>query len=111
MSPRFLTSFNNWEVEEVRNFLLPIQDKRVLLDLEDKLLMREAKDGRFLVELLYRTLDQPWHKCSCFAVFGISGSPPRWVFFYLGSLLGQIFNSKPIKKEGMSFGQHMLPLQ
>ena len=38
-------------------FLLAIQDKRVISDQEDKLLMREAIDVHFSVKLLYRAMD------------------------------------------------------
>ena len=37
-SPRFSRSFNDWEIEEVLNFLLIIQEKRIIPNQEDVML-------------------------------------------------------------------------
>ena len=57
-TPRFIRTFNYWEVEEVQCLLQSIQDKRVLASQDDMILLKEARDGRFSVKLLYRVLDQ-----------------------------------------------------
>ena len=56
-SPHFSRSFNDWELEEVQSFLHVIQRKRVISSGEDRLLMKDVKDGRFLVKLFYLLLD------------------------------------------------------
>ena len=49
-APRFIRMFNDWEVER---FLLILHNKKVLHTLEDKLFLREAKGGLFLVKFAY----------------------------------------------------------
>lgn len=58
-SPCFLRSFNDWEVDKVQNSLLAIQGNIVIPNQEDKLHRRKAKDGQFLMKLIYRALYQP----------------------------------------------------
>ena len=56
-TPCFVRPFNDWEVEEVQNLFQAIQDKIILLSQDDLMLMKEARDGRFSVMLLYKVLD------------------------------------------------------
>ena len=51
-NPRFLRPFNDWEVDLVDQFLSTIQRKRVFMDLEDKLLWKETKNGKFSIKSL-----------------------------------------------------------
>ena len=37
-NPQFSRSFNDWEVEVVERFLLTIQGKRLVIDMEDRVL-------------------------------------------------------------------------
>ena len=59
-TPRFwgvtARPFNDWEVEEIQNLLQALQDKRILPNQDDLMLMREAKDGCFSVKLFYKVL-------------------------------------------------------
>ena len=55
-TPCFVRPFNDWEVEDIQNLFQAIQDKRILSNQDDLMLMREARDGRFLVKLLYKVL-------------------------------------------------------
>ena len=50
-SPHFSRSFNDWELEEVQLFLHVTQQKRVISNEDDGLLMKDVKDGRFSVKL------------------------------------------------------------
>ncbi|RVW36131.1 hypothetical protein CK203_079621 [Vitis vinifera] len=54
--PRFSRPFNDWEVEEVERLLLTIQGRRLNLNLEDRVLWKETKDGIFSVKSLYSAL-------------------------------------------------------
>ena len=39
-----------WEVEMVERFLLTIQGKRLVIDMEDKVLWKETKDEKFSIK-------------------------------------------------------------
>ena len=43
-------------MEEIQNRLQALQDKRILPNQDDLMLMREAKDGCFSVKLFYKVL-------------------------------------------------------
>ena len=55
-TPCFVRPLNDWEVEEIQNLFQAIQDKRFLPNQDDLMLMREDRDGRFSVKLLYKVL-------------------------------------------------------
>ena len=55
-SPLFARTFNDWEMEEVQIFLQVLQGKRVIMDQEDALLMKDVKDGHFSVKHFYLLL-------------------------------------------------------
>ena len=55
-SPHFSRSFNDWELEDFQSFRHVIQGKRVISNQEDLLLMKNVKDGRFSMKLLYKHL-------------------------------------------------------
>ena len=48
---------NDCEVEVVERFLLTIHEKRVIIDLEDRVLWKETKDEKFFVKSLYSVLE------------------------------------------------------
>ena len=68
-------------------FLLVIQEKRILPNQEAMMLMREVKDGRFLVKLSYMTLVQPLASLFPFRFVWIPWVPTKVCSFFLGSLL------------------------
>ena len=55
-SPLFTGSFNDWELEEVQIFLQLLQEKRVIMNQEDVVLMKDVKDWRFSVMHFYLLL-------------------------------------------------------
>ena len=67
-------------MEEVQCLLQSIQHKQVLAIQDDMMLLKEARDGRFSVKLLYRVLDQSNNVVFLIDLFGILGFPLRWVF-------------------------------
>ena len=44
-------------MEEVERFFQSLVGKRVLLGLDDKLILKEAKDGCFIVNFMHKLLD------------------------------------------------------
>ena len=55
LNPSFSRPFNDWEVER---FLQVLQNKKIKPSQDDKLLLKEAKEGAFSVKLMYKVLDQ-----------------------------------------------------
>ncbi|RVW46976.1 hypothetical protein CK203_074372 [Vitis vinifera] len=53
-NPWFFWPFNDWEVER---FLLTLQGKRLVIDLEDRMQWKYTKDGKFFVKSLYDALE------------------------------------------------------
>ena len=53
----FSRPFNDWEVKAVERFLLTLQGKRLVIDLEDKVLWKETKCGRFSIKSQYKALE------------------------------------------------------
>ena len=80
-NPRFSRSFNDWEVEAVERFLLTLQGKRLVFDLEDRVLWKETKNENFSVKSLYSTLEP---RCAIPFLWNIICSPcvPTRVGFF-----------------------------
>ncbi|RVW53546.1 hypothetical protein CK203_092382 [Vitis vinifera] len=55
-SPHFSIQFNDWEMDEVCRFFLGLHGKRVQQVVEDRVLWRETKCGKFSVKSLYKSL-------------------------------------------------------
>ena len=55
-SPSFTREFNDWELEEVERFFNFLGGKKVLHEMDDRLSMIKAKDGRFTVKFMYKLL-------------------------------------------------------
>ena len=56
-SPFFVRSFNDWEMEKVKGFLHSLYNRKIRLDQEDKLLMKDFKKASYLIRLMYRLMD------------------------------------------------------
>ncbi|RVW71930.1 Vesicle-fusing ATPase [Vitis vinifera] len=56
-SPRFSRPFNDWEVEEVERLLVTIQGRRLIPNLEDRMLWKETKKRDFFCQIPYSALD------------------------------------------------------
>ena len=56
-NPRFSRLFNDWEMETVGRFLVTLQGKKVVTNMEDRVQWEEAKDGLFSVKSFYSTLE------------------------------------------------------
>ena len=55
-SPCFTRLFNDWELKEVERFFNFLVSKKVLPRMDDRLSMKEAKDGSFTVKFMYKLL-------------------------------------------------------
>ena len=56
--PRFIRSFNDWELDEIFCLLSTIQGKQIIESQEDLMFFKETKDGNFSVKLLFKALDR-----------------------------------------------------
>ena len=52
-NPRFVRAFNDWELDAVRNFINPINNKKTNLLEKDRLLWKGDKNGIFSVLILH----------------------------------------------------------
>ena len=54
--PCFVRFFNDWELEEILCLLNTIQGKRNFDSQDDLMLLKETRDGRFSMKLLFKAL-------------------------------------------------------
>ena len=93
-SPCFSRPFNDWVLEEVARFFQVLYEKKMFPRLEYKLLLKEAKDGRFFVKLTYkglghsRALPFPYQ------------SPLRLVCFAWEASWGKVLTLDQLKRRG-----------
>ena len=71
-NPLFLRSFNDWELEEVNNFLTCLSRTKVQPSLEDKVRWVEEKNGLFSVKSMFKVLDVVTH---CYLPINIIWQP------------------------------------
>ena len=87
---RFSRRLNDWEVFDVERLLLRLQGRRVHSDVEDQVIWTKAKDGRFSVKSLYKTLDpEKIRRFSCKSYLEFFGAS-EGEFFLLGRLRGKM---------------------
>ena len=72
---------------------MTIQGKRVSVELEDRVLWKQIKNGIFMVKSLYSPVFQG-------ISFGVLMFLPKWVFC-MGSLMVESFNIISAKEEGL----------
>ena len=56
--PRFIRSFNDWELDEILCLLNIVQGKQIIESQEDLMFFKETKDGNFSVKILFKALDR-----------------------------------------------------
>ena len=97
---QFSRSFNDWEVEAVERFLLTVQGVRLVIDLEDRVLWKEAKDENFSVKSLYSALEPrravlfPWN------IIWSPCVPTKVGFFAWEALWGKVLTLDQLKRRG-----------
>ena len=89
-SPRFSRPFNDWEVEEVERFLFAIQGKRMVTNVEDRVLWKETKDGKFSIKSLYSALELGSTVSFPKSIIWSSCVPSKVGFFFFLFLLGKL---------------------
>ena len=107
-NPLFTRQINDWKLGEVEELLNRLQGQVIKSGVEDVMAWRVTKGGTFTVKSFYYSL--VGHSPKGFFVkyyvepFGHDESQ----FFCLGSNLGNIFNSRLAKKEGLVSSKQML---
>ena len=99
-SPRFSIAFNDWELEEVQDFLSVIQAKRVVIHEEDLLLVRESQDGRFSVKLFYLNMGQVPGTIFPYHFVWNPWVPTKVSFFAWEASWGKILTQDQLKRRG-----------
>ena len=84
----------------MERFFLILHNKKVLHTLEDKIFLREAKGGLFLVSFVYQHLFDIEEKFFPPNSYGPLGCPPRWVSL-CGRHLGAGYSLSIFLKEGI----------
>lgn len=87
-NPWFSKPFNDWQVEMVERFLLKIQGKRLISDLENRVLWKETKDEKFSIKSLYSALELRYVILFPRSIIWSSYVPTKMGFFCLGSFVG-----------------------
>ena len=89
----------------LKNLLQALQDKRILPNQDDLMLMREVKDGCFSVKHFYKVLLGSNSIVFPHQLIWSNWVPTKMSFFCLGSFLGQGVDSRSNKKTGKSSSQ------
>ena len=55
-SPLFSRLFNNWELDEVCSFFVALNGKQIQQGVDDRVIWRETKCGKFSIKSLYKSL-------------------------------------------------------
>ena len=90
--PRFIRSFNDWELDEILSLLNTIQGKQIIENQEDLMFFKEKKNGNFCVKLLFKAMGRSKNVVFLYKFIWNSWVPMKVGFFCLGSLLRQSFN-------------------
>ena len=101
-NPTFIRLFNYWELEDVERPLLQLRDKKVIKGLGDTFQWKRARNGVFSVKSLYKMLEQrpsvSFHwKC----IWRSSAS--KYLYFCVGSFLGEDLNVRSIEEKRNDF--------
>ena len=55
-NPLFARPFNDWELDEVCRFFVALSRKRIQQAVDDRVIWRDTKCGKFSVKSLYKSL-------------------------------------------------------
>ena len=101
-NPLFSRPFNDWEVEVVERFLLTLQEKMLVIDLEDRVLWKETKDKNFSIKSLYSALEPRIAVPFSWNIIWSPCVPTKMGFFCLGTIVGEVCNPRSTQKEGVA---------
>ena len=86
----------------VERFLVTLQGKRVIVDLEDKVLWKETKDGKFSVKSLYGALELRIAVLFPRSIIWSPYVPTKVGFFAQEALWGKTLTLDQLKRRGRS---------
>ena len=86
----------------VERFLVTLQGKRVIVDLEDKVLWKETKDGKFSVKSLYGALELRIAVLFPRSIIWSPCVPTKVGFFAQEALWGKTLTLDQLKRRGRS---------
>ncbi|RVW39045.1 putative ribonuclease H protein [Vitis vinifera] len=95
-------SFNDWELEAVASLLSVLQEKRLIVGMEDRVVWNASKNGIFSVKSLYNTLDSggaipfPWR------IIWSPCVPTKVGFFAWEASWGKVLTQDHLKRRGWS---------
>ena len=72
----------------VERFLLTLQGKRIVINMEDRVLWKETKDEKFFVKSLYSALEPRSAVSFPNSIIWTPCVPTKVAFFCLGSFVG-----------------------
>ena len=101
-APCFSRSFNDWEAERVKRFLLKIQTKRAYRDEEDRMIWMALRCWNFLVKSLYSIMEPETLYCSPRSIIWRSYVSPRVVFFPWEATWGKALTLDEVQMRGFS---------
>ena len=101
-NPLFVRPFNDWELEEVNNFLTCLNRTKVQPSLEDKVRWVEEKNGLFSVNSMFKVLDSASHGYFLVNIIWRPKIQSRICFFAWEAAWGKASTLDQIKKRGRS---------
>ena len=94
--------FNDWQVEMVERFLLKIQGKRLISDLENRVLWKETKDEKFSLKSLYSALELRYAILFPRSIIWSSYVPTKMGFFAWEASWGNVLTLDQLKRWSMA---------
>ena len=102
-SPTFLRPLNDWELEEMVRFLHTLHDQNFRPTGEDKLLLKDVKEKRFSVKIMYKGFDiSPAFDISYHLVCNLV-VPLKIGVFSWEAAWGKVLTFDQLKSRGMNF--------
>ena len=103
-NPWFSRPFNDWEVEVAERFLLTIQGKRQVTNMEDRVPWKETKNWKFSVKSLYSALELRSAIPFLRSIIWSPYVPTKVSFSTWEALWGKVLTLNQLKKRGWSIG-------
>ena len=84
----------------MKNLLLCLSGKSVIVDVKDRVRWRESKDGMFLVKALYKALEMESTRCFPMKIIWNSSVQLKVSFFAWESTWGKVLTLDQVQKRG-----------
>ena len=99
-NPRFTRSLNDWEIDEVQNFINLISRKKINRLETDRLLSKGDKNGIFSIKANFKLLENGNLKSIPLKVLWNGCVPPKVCFFTWEAWWGKALTIEQLKKRG-----------